>query len=118
MSDVLEEQVNEIANAVAKSESGVSVTVPEKVLLVRDVFNILKRIVRGRNVNITYDLNEPYASMGAVTIVGEEILVEDPAVFAHTAAAASNFEVYPKTDGTVQMNFTFHGLTRKVAELE
>ena len=27
---------------------------------------------------------------------------------------ASNFEVYPKTDGTVQMDFTFHGLTRAI----
>lgn len=34
--------------------------------------------------------------------------------FVRSVELASNFEVYPKTDGTVCMTFPFHGLTRPI----
>lgn len=114
MRDTLDEEMDYIADLVRKSEAGTSITNPRQVLRVRDAYNLLKKSVKGENVEIVCELNKPYVSMGAVTILGKEILIEDPVAFARAGALASNFEVYPKVDGTVQMNFTFHGLTRKV----
>lgn len=116
MDSFSDEQMKELAKKISESESGISVAVPEKVKAVNDVFNALKRIIKGHDVNITCDLNEPYVSMGAVTVIGKEIFIGDPVVFSQAVKSASNFEVYPKTDGKIQMDFTFHGLTRKAGK--
>lgn len=108
------EVMTKIANAISEDEAGISVTVPERVKQVEAAYKAMRLIAKGKNVDITYELNTPYTSMGSVSVVGKEIVITNPALFAKIAAMASNFEVYPKTDGTVQMNFTFHNLTRKV----
>lgn len=52
--------------------------------------------------------------MGAVSVIGKEIVVTDTKVFAMAARLADNVEVYPKVDGATQISLTFHHLTRKV----
>lgn len=108
------EVMTKIANVISEDEAGTSVTVPEKVKQIETAYKAMRLITKGKNVDITYELNAPYTSMGSVSVVGKEIVITNPALFAKVAAMASNFEVYPKTNGTVQMNFTFHNLTRKV----
>lgn len=114
MPDTLDEELNNIARLVNQSESGTSVINPEMVARVRNTSKLLKKIVKGKDVKITCELNEPYVSMGSVSIVGNEISIENPSDFVRAAMCATNFEVYPKVDGTVQINLTFYGLARKV----
>ena len=71
----------------------------------------MKYLTKGTNAKVTYALNEPYKSMGSVSIVGKELTFSNPKWFMIAVRLASNFNVYPKTNGTVQMDFTFHGLT-------
>lgn len=112
----VDEVIMEIANDVSKDEAGTSVIIPERVKQVETAYKTLRLIAKGKNVDVTYELNEPYTSMGSVTVVGKEVIITNPVLLAKVASMASNFEVYPKTNGTVQMNFTFHNLTRKVGD--
>ncbi len=68
--------------------------------------------VKGKGVVITYKLFEPTKKMGVVSINGKSIEFVNTELFANIAKIASNFEVFPKTDGTTQINFTFHGLRK------
>lgn len=77
-------------------------------------FRKLKEIVYGNNVKISRVFHEPYKSMGYISIVGNDIVVKDSAIFAAVLKLASNIEIYPKTDGTVQINLTYHGLTMPI----
>lgn len=106
--------VDEVVTEIANSEASTSVTIPERVRRVEVAYKALRLIAKGKDVDVTYELNAPYTSMGSVSIVGKEVIITNPALFAKVAEMASNFEVYPKTNGTVEMNFTFHNLTRKV----
>lgn len=110
----VDEVMMRIANDVSKDESGTSVVIPERVKQIESAYKTMRLIAKGKNVDITYELNAPYTSMGSVSVTGKEVVITNPALFAKVAEMASNFEVYPKTNGTVQMDFTFHNLTRKV----
>ena len=110
----VDEVMMRIANDVSKDESGTSVVIPERVKQIESAYKTMRLITEGKNVDITYELNAPYTSMGSVSVTGNEVVITNPALFAKVAEMASNFEVYPKTNGTVQMDFTFHNLTRKV----
>lgn len=74
----------------------------------------MKRLVRGTSAKVTHQLHEPSQSMGSVSVTGKNIDMKKVVWFVRSAKLASNFEVYPKTDGTVCMTFTFHGLARPI----
>lgn len=106
----------EIANDISGDEAGTSVIIPERAKQIETAYKSLLLIAKGKNVDVTYEMNAPYTSMGSVSITGREIIITNPVLFAKVAEMASNFEIYPKTNGTVQMNFTFHNITRKVGD--
>lgn len=75
-------------------------------------YKVLKYLTKGMtNIRVTYELHKPYKSMGSVSVIGSCISFRKPEWFMKAVELSNNFEVYPKTDGMVQMNFTFHGLT-------
>lgn len=112
----LDEMMMKIADDISSDETGTSVIVPERVKQIETAYKSLRLIAEGKNVDVTYEMNAPYTSMGSVSVTGREIIITNPALFARVAEMASNFEIYPKTNGTVQMNFTFHNITRKVGD--
>ena len=66
------------------------------------------------DVKITTHINEPFKGMGYISVVGNDITFMRPDVLATAAAVSSNVDIYPKTNGTVQMDFTFHGIAKRV----
>ena len=66
------------------------------------------------NVKITYSFNEPFISMGSMSAHGKNIKIIDPVAFSKATGGASNIEAYAKTDGTLQMTLTFHGLMKRI----
>lgn len=84
---------------------------PDKIKGVLYTYKVLKYLTKGTEAKVTYKLNEPYRSMGSVNVVGKNLIFSKPEWFMVAVKLASNFNVYPKTDGTVRMDFTFHGLT-------
>ena len=73
----------------------------------------LRHITKGRNVKVKYELFEPSKNMGYISVAGRKIDYQNSKVFKTVTALATNFEAYPKTNGTVQLNFTFHKLRKK-----
>lgn len=73
----------------------------------------LRHITNGRNVKVKYELFEPSKNMGYISVTGRKIDYQNSKVFKTVTSLATNFEAYPKTNGTVQLNFTFHKLRKK-----
>ncbi len=66
--------------------------------------------------SITLKKNEPYKSMGYVSVEAETIHCAKPEVFLAMSALASNIDFCPKSNGNVQIDFTVHGIARKVGK--
>ena len=74
-------------------------------------YKALKRSARGKNLSVTYEMNKPSQTMGSVTVCGKNISFSNLKDFMFAVNAATNLDIYPKVDGSVQMDFTFYGLT-------
>lgn len=109
-----EEIITRIATVISEEESGVSVVRPDKLEMIAAAYDAVKASTGGREVKVSYELNAPYTSMGSISVVGKEIKIVNTKLFTMAVSLASNFEVYTKTDGTVQMDLTFHNIARKV----
>ena len=83
-----------------------------------DSYELIKSSVSGIGVKVDYHVNEPMVNMGYISIVGKNIKFNNPKVIEEVAALADNFEVYPRTDGTVKINFTFQNVTVEVGKEE
>lgn len=93
----------------------ISIINPIRVKEVRYVFDLIKKAVEKDGVTVTCDI-EPHLSIGYVSITGKNIRFSRPRYFEAAAKIASNVEIYPKTDGTIQVNFTFHNVTLGIGE--
>lgn len=71
---------------------------------IQKAYDLLKAATKG--VSITYHYTSG-RKIGSLTIVGKKIKFNDTDAFLDAIDLANNFEVYPKTDGTVQMNLAF-----------
>ena len=109
--EMLESLTDLIGEQAENEDNKTSIINPKKVQAVLYTYRVLKYLTKGTNAKVIYALNEPYKSMGSVSIVGKELTFSNPKWFMVAVKLASNFNVYPKTNGTVQMDFTFHGLT-------
>lgn len=113
--DMLDSIVTTVATEIVIDDNKTSVINPYKIQQVLYTYKVLKYLMKGnKGANISYELHEPYKSMGSVSVVGRNLVFRKPEWFMKAVELANNFEVYPKTDGTVQMNFTFHGLTNPI----
>lgn len=74
----------------------------------------LQYITRGTDAVVSYKLNEPFKTMGSISVEGQSLEFDKPEWFARIAEFASNTEVYPLTKNRVRVTFTFHGLTKPV----
>ena len=84
------------------------------------VYKTLKETFNESDTVVIYEMGGLLIkNMGAVRVIGKNILFPNPKVFMIAIRLTSNFEAYPKVDGTVQMNFTFYGLANSIkAEME
>ncbi len=87
---------------------------PSRVKLVLYLYKALKSVFKGTGVEVSYKMYEPIKSMGYVIVEGKNISFKDPKVFFEAVELCDNFDVCPRTDGTVEINFTFHGLTTTI----
>lgn len=67
---------------------------------------------------VTSKLNEPFASMASISIVGENIHFESAETFNALCRFSSNVEVYPLTSGEIKMTFTFLSMTKRMNNCE
>lgn len=114
--DEVEQMLDSLATTVegiADEQDGqVSIINPYKIQQVLYTYKVLKYLTKdSKGVKVRYELNEPYKSMGSVSVIGSRLEIRKPEWFMKAVELSNNFDVYAKMDGTVQMDFTFHGLT-------
>lgn len=113
--NMLDSIVTTVGDAVADNDRKTSFVNVYKIQQVLYVYKVMKYLTKGQSgVKISYELYKPFNSMGYVSVIGKKIVFRKPEWFMKAVELSNNFEVYPKTNGTVQMNFTFHGLTTPI----
>ena len=110
--EMLDSIVLAAAEQAAAEDSKPSIINPHRIQRVLYTYKVLKYLTKDvGGTKVSYELHEPYKSMGSVSIAGKNLVFRKPEWFMKAVELADNFEAYPKTDGTVQIDFTFHGLT-------
>lgn len=112
--EAMDSLVISVANDIAQDESRTSIINPYRMQQILYTYKVMKYLMNGTSAKVTYKLHEPYQSMGSVSVTGKDIEFKKVSWFIRAAELASNYEVYPKTDGTVCMTFTFHGITTPI----
>lgn len=112
--EMLDAIVSEFGEQAVAEDNKTSIVNPYKIQQVLYTYKVLKYLTKGTGAKVSYDLYSPFKSMGSVTVTGKNLLFKKTEWFMKAVELSSNFEVYPKTDGTVEMNFTFHGLTKTI----
>ena len=77
-------------------------------------FALLKTALKGSRARIQCVPHDNSASVGVIRILAKRLVIRDPAAFARATALASNYEIYPRTDGTIMFALTFYGMTKKL----
>lgn len=113
--EMIDSLVIAVGGAIMEEDSKTAVVNPYKVQQVAYAYKMLKYLTKGmKGVSVSYVLHKPFKSMGSVSVVGKNLEFRKPDWFIRAVSLASNFDVYPKTDGTVKMDLTFHGLTKSI----
>ena len=112
--EAMDSLVISVANDIAQDESRTSIINPYRMQQLLYTYKVMKYLMKGTSAKVTYKLHEPYQSMGSVSVTGKDIEFKKVSWFLRAAELASNYEVYPKTDGTICMTFTFHGITTPI----
>ena len=112
--EMIDALVTTIGEELVKEDARAAIVNPYRLQQISYTYKVLKYLTKGTGAKVSYALHTPFKSMGYVSVVGRDLLFRKPEWFMKAVSLASNFEVYPKTDGTVQMNFTFHGLTKAI----
>ena len=81
-----------------------------------EAYHLLEKAAEECGALLTYHLHEPYQFCGAISICGEDLVFTNSADLSKAILLASNVEIYPKTDGTIQMNFSFNNLASPIAD--
>lgn len=75
-------------------------------------FEFARKAFKKRGVRVTLNLHDPFPSMGSISVLGKTIVLNDVNALRKLCESASNIDIYPRTDGKVQIDFTYHGLTK------
>ena len=110
--EMLDNVVVTVGEAVMVDESKPAVLNPIKIQQMQFAYGVLKYLTKGTGAKLTYALNEPFKSMGSISVEGKNLTFTNAEWFARAAEFASNTEVYPLTNGKVRMTLTFHSIAR------
>lgn len=110
----INETIEEVAQAIQTEEQGIIFTNPRKMRDLVVVYKLMKYITSGKRLKITYEINKPYKTMAFVSIVGKDLKFSHPQWFVMATKIASNVDIFPRVDGTVQIDFTFNGFANRI----
>lgn len=116
MSD--EEFKSALANLLAtkrkRTEETISIVDPLRYEMFGNVLKILKFWVMGTDAEVSYTYPESYLDAACITLLGTDVTFSDTNVLSMIAEVASCIDIYPKTDGRVQVDFVFYGLQNEL----
>lgn len=112
--EMLDGVVATVGNAIAVDESKPAILDPYKIQQMQFAYSVLKYLTKNTDAKLSYILNQPFKSMGSISVEGTDLSFVNAEWFARAAEFASNMEVYPLTNGKVKLTLTFHGLVRPI----
>lgn len=114
LEQALDELIDGLRPDIENDDSKVTMLDVLRFRQIQFAYAALQYITSGTDAIVSYKLNEPFKTMGSISVEGESLKFDKPEWFARVAEFASNTEVYPLTKNRVRLTFTFHGLTRPV----
>ena len=106
--------VEGMQDMVAEDEGKTTIINPLRLAQIKFTYSVMKYRTRDTDAEVTYKLNEPFKTMGGVSVEGKVLEFAGSKWFARAAEFASNTEVYPLAKNRVRLTFTFHGLTAPI----
>lgn len=112
--DDTDDFIRAVGERIAAEESGISIANPTREKEFQVCADYLKKTLRGHRLKIQCEPHDGYASVGVIRVLAEDFTVMKTDEFAAAVKLASNYEIYPRTDGKVMFALTFYGMTKKV----
>ena len=106
--------VEGMQDMVAEDEGKTTIINPLRLAQIKFTYSVMKYLTRDTDAEVTYKLNEPFKTMGGVSVEGKVLEFAGSKWFARAAEFASNTEVYPLAKNRVHLTFTFHCLTAPI----
>lgn len=106
--------VEGMQDMVAEDEDKTTIINPLRLAQIKFTYSVMKYLTRDTDAEVTYKLNEPFKTMGSVSVEGKVLEFAGSKWFARAAEFASNTEVYPLAKNRIRLTFTFHGLTAPI----
>jgi hypothetical protein len=114
----LERSLNEliaiVSDDIKSDESATTIPNNHRLQQMQFAYAALAYITKGQDVKLSYNLYEPFKTMGSISVEGSLLELGNPEWFARVAEFASNTEIYPLEKDGVRLTFTFHGLATPV----
>ena len=108
--DKFDKILTQLIPIIEQEESRCSVLNAKRLNSMYKTRDILYSLFEEDDVSIECHYNEPFKSMGYISVVGEDFTVYDMKRFYEAVAYADNIDIYPLTNGNVKIDITFHGL--------
>ncbi len=112
--EAMDEILRLVAEEIEREESGLSVMDPRRMEELYESFEALKQLLKGSGARIECVPHDGFASVGTVSVTARNLRVTDPQLFLKAVSRASNWEIYPRTDGFFVLSLTFYGMTHRI----
>lgn len=113
--DEIEKALDEIVLPIGKlardQDNQTAVVNVDNVKKVVYVYKVMKYLTKSTKAKVQCDIQKPFKSMGSVTVIGKDVTFTNTEMFVKAASLASNVDIFARTDNTIEIDFTFHGLT-------
>ena len=109
----LREFFSRIMQAIQEDESGIQMTNPRRMREFMLCAEVMKKLFLKNSSKVEVIPHDGFPSVGTITVTTNNLIIRDPETFADAAGLSDNYEIYPKTDGTIVLAITFYGLTEK-----
>lgn len=111
---MLDSFIEVFGERIVEDEQATAMLNPVKLQQIQFAYLVMKRLTKDTGAKVTYELHQPFKSMGSVTVEGAQWAVSNSVWFSRAAKFASNLDIYPLVNGRFRLTLTFHGLLRKV----
>ena len=111
---IIDQIVVDIGSQIVEEESKVSLINEERLKEMEVAYKIIKYLFDKSNSKVGYKLHQPFQSMGSINITSKNIKLSRPELFIRACDLASNVDIFPKTNGTIEIDLTFHNLTTPI----
>ena len=111
--ELLNDEVLElIKEKLAEEEKYESVINPEAMEGFKFSYAVLKKLAEGTGAKVEYEISSMFRSAGSISITAKNLNILNTKWFGRALEFATNFEIYPKTNGEFRIALAFYGLTK------